>query len=37
MTGNELLFWILATPLIIFMNSLGIAGSIAVIKEAWRS
>lgn len=23
-------------PLIIFMNSLAIAGAIAVIKEAWR-
>lgn len=36
MTGNELLFWILVTPLIIFTNSLGIAGAIIIIKEAWR-
>ena len=36
MTGDKLLFWILATPLIIFMNSLGLAGAIAIIKEAWR-
>ena len=36
MTGNVLLFWILATPLIIFMNALGVAGAIVIIKEAWR-
>jgi hypothetical protein len=36
MTGDELLFWILASPLIIFMNALAIAGAIAIIKEAWR-
>ena len=36
MTGNELLFWILASPLIIFTNALGIAGAIVIIKEAWR-
>ena len=37
MTQNSFAYLAFALPLIIFMNALAVAGSIAVIKEAWRS
>lgn len=36
MNIDQIAFLILGLPIIIFMNSVAVAGSIAVIKEAWR-
>ena len=36
MTDNEIFFWGIAVPFMILTNAVGIAGAIAVIKEAWR-
>lgn len=36
MTNNGIFFWSVAVPFMVFMNALGLAGAIAIIKEAWR-
>ena len=36
MTNNGIFFWSVTVPFMIFMYALGIAGAIAIIKEAWR-
>ena len=36
MTSNEIFFWGIAVPFMVFMNAVGVAGAIALIKEAWR-
>ena len=36
MTNNGIFFWGVAVPFMVFMNALGIAGAIVIIKEAWR-
>ena len=37
MTSNEIFFWSIAVPFMVFMNAVGLACAIAIIKEAWRS
>ena len=36
MTNNEIFFWSITVPFMIFMYALVIAGAIVIIKEAWR-
>ena len=36
MTNDKIFFWSIVVPFTVFMHSLGIAGSIMIIKEAWR-
>lgn len=36
MTNNGIFFWGIAVPFMVFTNAVGIAGAIAIIKEAWR-
>ena len=36
MTSNKIFFWSIAVPFMVFMNAVGLAGAIAIIKEAWR-
>lgn len=30
--GNEIFFWSIAVPFLVFMNALGVAGAIVIIK-----